>query len=221
MIGSVHRRIRLNTLEAQPGGVRRLRSRSVRTTKRTEYVSHVEEITDDWRRERPDIDLDRFLLAIYLQRLGRIIQQDFEQLCQSRYRLRSSDLRVLLAFRRRGSPYAQRPTDLFRALLITSGAVTKQVDRLVARKLVVRLRDPEYRKGFLVKLTEKGLKLVDEVAGEIADGTTIAPEMSALSRKEILDAAHFSLRALKLLERERLPPQEPGTGRRRKATTTA
>jgi DNA-binding MarR family transcriptional regulator len=199
-----------------------LRNRSVSEMKKTEYVSHVEEITAEWRRERPDIDLDRFLLAIYLQRLGRIIQQDFEQLCQSRYRLRSSDLRVLLALRRRGSPYAQRPTDLFRALLITSGAVTKQVDRLVARKLVVRLRDPDYRKGFLVKLTEKGLKLVDEVASEIADGTTIAPEMSSLSRKEILNAVHFSLRALKLLERERLPPQQnPGTGRRRKASTTA
>jgi DNA-binding MarR family transcriptional regulator len=199
-----------------------LGNRSGRTAKKTEYVSHVEEISADWRRERPDIDLDRFLLAIYLQRLGRIIQQDFEQLCQSGYRLRSSDLRVLLALRRRGSPYAQRPTDLFRALLITSGAVTKQVDRLVARKLVVRLRDPEYRKGFLVKLTDKGLKLVDEVTGEIAAGTTIAPEMSALSRKEMVDAARFSLRALKLLERERLPPQEePGTGRRRKARTAA
>jgi DNA-binding MarR family transcriptional regulator len=213
--------MRLNTSVARPRGVRRLGNRSSRTAKRTEYVSHVEEITDDWRRERPDIDLDRFLLSIYLQRLGRIIQQDFEQLCQSRYRLRSSDLRVLLALRRRGSPYAQRPTDLFRALLITSGAVTKQVDRLVARKLVVRTRDPDYRKGFLVKLTEKGLKLVDEVAAEIAAGTTIAPEMSALSRKEILDAAQFSLRALKLLERERLAPEEESaTGKRRKASAT-
>ncbi|HSQ50063.1 MAG TPA: tetratricopeptide repeat protein, partial [Nitrospiraceae bacterium] len=46
-----------------------------------------------------------------------------------------------------------------------------------------------------VKLTEKGLKLVDEVASEIADGTSIAPEMSALSRKEILNAVDFSFRA--------------------------
>ena len=199
-----------------------MRNRNVKVMKKPEYVSHVEEIAADWRRERPDLDLDRFLLAIYLQRLGRIIQQDFEQLCQSRYRLRSSDLRVLLALRRRGLPYAQRPTDLFRALLITSGAVTKQVDRLVARKLVVRLRDPDYRKGFLVKLTDRGLKLVDEVAGEIADGTTIAPEMSALSRKEILNAAEFSLRALKLLERERLPPPEKAApGSRRRAGTKA
>ena len=194
-----------------------MRKQDTKATKKIEYVSHVEEITADWRRERPDIDLDRFLLAIYLQRLGRIIQQDFVHLCQSRHRLRSSDLRVLLALRRRGKPYAQRPTDLFRALLITSGAITKQVDRLVARKLVVRLSDPDYRKGFLVKLTEKGLKLVDEVAGEIADSATIAPEMSALSRKEILNAVGFSFRSLKLLERERLPPSaEPGPGRRRR-----
>ena len=187
-----------------------------------EYVSHVEEITEQWQRERPDIDLDRFLLAIYLQRLGRIIQQDFERLCQSDYRMRSSDVRLLLALRRRGPPYAQRPTDLFRALLITSGAVTKQVDRLVARKFVVRLPDPDYRKGFLVKLTEKGLRFVDRVANQIADGTAIAPEMSALSRVELQSAGRFCLRALTLLESKRLPSShEAGTGRRRKASVKA
>ena len=196
--------------------------RSVEAAARTEYESHVEEITADWRQQRPDIDLDRFLLAIYLQRLGRIIQQDFERLCQSEYRLRSSDVRVLLALRRRGPPYAQRPTDLFRALLITSGAVTKQVDRLVARKLVVRQPDPDYLKGFLVKLTDKGLKLVDGIANEIADGTAIAPEMSALSRAEIRTAGRFCLRALKLLERERLPPEaEGGAGKRGRGRAAA
>jgi DNA-binding MarR family transcriptional regulator len=189
---------------------------------KTEYVSHVEEITQQWQRQRPDIDLDRFLLAIYLQRLGRIIQQDFERLCQSDYRMRSSDVRVLFALRRRGPPYAQRPTDLFRALLITSGAITKQVDRLVARKLVVRLPDPDYRKGFLVKLTEKGLRFVDGVANKVADGTAIAPEMSALSRPEIRSAGRFCLRALKMLERERLPPeQKRGSGKRRKVSPGA
>jgi DNA-binding MarR family transcriptional regulator len=187
-----------------------------------EYASHVEEIAADWRRERPDIDLDRFLLAIYVQRLGRIIFQDFERLCQSEYRMRSSDVRVLLALRRRGPPYAQRPTDLFRALLITSGAITKQVDRLVSRKLVVRLPDPDYRKGFLVQLTERGRRFVDDVAATIADGTAIAPEMSALSPAEIRGAARFCYRALKLLESKRLPPEpRRGPGKRRKATTQA
>ncbi len=189
---------------------------------KTEFVSHVEEITEQWQRERPDIDLDRFLLSIYLQRLGRIIQQDFERLCQSEYKMKSSDVRVLLALRRCGPPYAQRPTDLFRALLITSGAITKQVDRLVGRKLVVRLPDPDYRKGFLVKLTEKGLAFVDRVANEIADGTAIAPEMSAFSRAELQSAARFSLRALKMLESKRLPAQSKrGPGKRRAASAEA
>ncbi len=187
-----------------------------------EYVSHVEEIAADWQRERPDIDLDRFLLAIYVQRLGRIIFQDFERLCQTEYRMRSSDVRVLLALRRRGPPYAQRPTDLFRALLITSGAVTKQVDRLVSRKLVVRLPDPDYRKGFLVQLTDRGRRFVDGVAGTIADGTAIAPEMSALAPAEIRSAARFCYRALKLLESNRLPPESKRSpGKRRKAAAQA
>ena len=187
-----------------------------------EYVSHVDEIAADWQRERPDIDLDRFLLAIYVQRLGRIIYQDFERLCQAEYKMRSSDMRVLLALRRRGPPYAQRPTDLFRALLITSGAITKQVDRLVSRKLVVRLPDPDYRKGFLVQLTDKGRRFVDMIAGKIADGTAIAPEMSALAPAEIRNAARFCYRALRVLESTRLPPEpKRGPGKRRKAMAAA
>ena len=151
---------------------------------KTEYVSHVEEITADWQRERPDIDLDRFLLSIYLQRLGRIIQQDFERLCQSQYRLRSSDLRVLFALRRRGPPYAQRPTDLFRALLVTSGAITKKVDRLQAAGLVKRRSDPTDKGGFLVHLTAKGKQVADQALASLADSTILSKGQISLSRQE-------------------------------------
>jgi DNA-binding MarR family transcriptional regulator len=55
-----------------------------------------------------------------------------------------------------------RPTELFRALLVTSGAVTKQVDRLVAAGLVERLPDPSHGGGFLIRLTERGGSIADD-----------------------------------------------------------
>src|SRR4051812_20506242 len=88
--------------------------------------TYIDEITADWRRERPDLDLDKLLLAIYLQRLGILISNDFARYCQTQFKMSAADLRVLLALRRVGPPYSRRPTDLFRALLVTSGAVTKQ-----------------------------------------------------------------------------------------------
>src|SRR5205809_227168 len=99
-------------------------------------TTYIDEITAEWRRERPDLDLDKLLLAIYLQRLGILISSDFERFCQVQFKMRASDLRVLLALRRGGAQHSRRPTDLFRALLVTSGAVTKQVDRLEKRRLV-------------------------------------------------------------------------------------
>ncbi len=104
--------------------------------------SFIELITVQWQRERSDLDLPNFLLAIYLMRLGTIIELAFGRQCEDRYRVSGSDMRVLFALRRGGPPYVKRPTDLFRALLITSGAITKKVDRLEALGMVERLQDP-------------------------------------------------------------------------------
>jgi DNA-binding MarR family transcriptional regulator len=123
--------------------------------------SFIGEITRQWERERPDLDLRDFLLAIYLRRLGRLIENEYDRMCQARFGMSAWDMRVLLALRRGGPPHTMRPTDLFEALLVTSGAVTKQVDRLERRRLVKRRPDPDYGGGFQVQLTKRGLEMVD------------------------------------------------------------
>ena len=95
--------------------------------------SIIGEITRQWERERSDLDLRDFLLAIYLRRLGRLIEREYDRMWQARFAISAWDMRVLLALRRGGPSYAMRPTDLFAALLVTSGAVTKQADRLERR----------------------------------------------------------------------------------------
>src|SRR5260370_42486090 len=82
--------------------------------------SFIELISVQWQRERGDLDLSNFLLAIYLMRLGTIIERAFGRQCDERYGISGSDMRVLFALRRGGQPYVKRPTDLFRALLVTS-----------------------------------------------------------------------------------------------------
>src|SRR3546814_18094629 len=67
-------------------------------------------------------------------------------------------MRVLFALRRAPPSYALRPTELFRSLLVTSGAITKQVDRLVAGGFVARQPGPAKSGGFLIHLTGKGFK---------------------------------------------------------------
>jgi len=162
--------------------------------------SLIHEITRQWHAERPDLDLRNFLLQIYLQRIGRIVESRFGRMCVRRFGVRAQDMRLLFALRRSGAPFAKRPTDLFRATLVTSGAITKQVDRLAKKKLVRRLPDPDYGGGFLVQLTEKGLEVVDRASTIIATESFIGPAMAAMKPSERDAAERFCLRLITTLE---------------------
>ena len=144
--------------------------------------SITELITTQWRRERSDLDLDDFLLAIYLMRLGTWLERTFDKMCMERWGIGGGDMRVMLALRRGGAPYVKRPTDLFRALLVTSGAITKKVDRLVEAGFVERLPDPGHSGGFLVHLTKKGLHAVNEATVTLANESMLAPATAELSK---------------------------------------
>jgi DNA-binding MarR family transcriptional regulator len=171
-----------------------------------ESESFIEEITRQWERERPDLDLGDFLLAIYLRRLGRLIESEYERMCQTRFGMSAWDMRVLLALRRGGPPYAMRPTDLFEALLVTSGAVTKQVDRLQRRRLVKRLPDPDHAGGFRVQLTDRGLEMVDAAVELLARDSAIRPATAKFDKRERDAATRFCLKLIALLEPARSAP---------------
>jgi DNA-binding MarR family transcriptional regulator len=168
------------------------------TTIRKDSLIH--EIARQWKDERPDLDLQNFLLQIYLQRIGRIIERRFSRMCLRRFAMRAQDMRLLLALRRGGAPFARRPTDLFKALLVTSGAITKQVDRMVKKKLVRRLPDPDYRGGFLVQLSDRGLDAVDRASTIIANESFIGPAMAALAPSQRDGAEQFCLSLIATLE---------------------
>lgn len=117
----------------------------------------------DWQRAKPGAELDHIEVIAAFVLLGQCVDNEMRDLAHSRYKLRTGDLRMLLALRRRGSDAKMRPTDLFKSLLITSGAVTKQADRLLKKRLIARIPDPGYQRGKLIKLTPAGKRIADEV----------------------------------------------------------
>lgn len=157
-------------------------------------------ITIQWQRERADLDLENFLLAIYFMRLGTLVDRAYDRRCQKEYGINGGDMRLMLALRRSGPPYVKRPTDLFRALLVTSGAITKKVDRLVQVGYVERLPDPSHNGGFLVHLTKKGVQVVEEAVEHLANHSALAPAMSQLTAEERKRGTAFALRILSTLE---------------------
>ena len=157
-------------------------------------------ITIQWQTERDDLDLQNFLLAIYFMRLGTLVDRAYDRHCQKEYGINGGDMRLMLALRRSGPPYVKRPTDLFRTLLVTSGAITKKVDRLVEVGYVERLPDPSHSGGFLVHLTKRGLQVVEKAVEHLANHSALAPAMSHFTAEERKRGSAFALRILSALE---------------------
>jgi DNA-binding MarR family transcriptional regulator len=173
---------------------------------------HTEELAESWRRERPDLDLEDFLLGIYLMRIGRLLDDAYDRMCHATYGISGADMRVLFALRRAGAPYARRPTDLFRALLVTSGAMTKQVDRLSALQFVERRRDPAQAVGLMIQLTKQGLRVANQAAESLAKHSLIGSATASMSASELTSGERFCHRLLSALDATEAP-STPGNER--------
>ena len=69
--------------------------------------------------------------------------------------LGNGDFDVLASLRRAGAPYRLTPTELAGTTMVTSGAVTKRVDRLVAQGLVERSVSETDGRGRVIALTPR------------------------------------------------------------------
>lgn len=142
-----------------------------------------EEVEASWAREYPGRELGGFLMGAALMRMGRIVEKDFSELCLSRFGIIGPEIMLLMALRRHGPDYAARPAHLRRLLLLTSGAVTKQIDRLSLRGLVARQPDPGSLNGQLIHLTEAGRAIADQAATMLAEESVAIGALQSVPRK--------------------------------------
>ncbi|HVX55516.1 MarR family transcriptional regulator [Nocardioides sp.] len=120
----------------------------------------VDDLSEDWARERPDLDLSPVAVFSRLGRLSRHLDLARRDAFTA-HGIESWEFDVLAALRRAGAPYELSPGRLLRETLVTSGTMTNRVDRLAARGFVERYPDPEDRRGVLVRLTPEGKEAVD------------------------------------------------------------
>jgi DNA-binding MarR family transcriptional regulator len=117
-------------------------------------------ILAQWSRERPDVDVTA--LGI-LGRLFRAAQLADVELARgiSEHELHPGWFDLLAALRRSGRPFELTPTQLLATTMLSSGGMTKRLDRLEDAGLVARRPYPADRRGTLVSLTPKGKAVVD------------------------------------------------------------
>jgi len=169
-----------------------------------------DDIEEAWLQQRPDLDMAMACTLLRLERVNQLHEMRVQELSKSAG-LQTGELHVLLALRRSGKPYELRPTDLFRALLVTSGAMTKRVARLQEGGFILRVSANDDGRSELVRLTIKGLATADRAITEIARAVARVTEQSGLTKVEIA-ALDRALR--KLLT---VPPAKAGTRKKRRS----
>lgn len=164
-----------------------------------------ETIYDDieaaWLIERPDLDLKVACTLLRMERAN-LMHEARVQVISKALGLVTGDLHVLLALRRTGKPYELRPTDLFRTLLVTSGAMTKRVARLQEAGLICRVSVNDDGRSELVRLTAKGLGIADRGISEIARCVKHVTAECQLTEHEIdvMDRACRKLLSVRAIE---------------------
>lgn len=128
----------------------------------------VDRVLEQWHAVRPDIDPSPMGIVGRIQRASRRLEHGLRAQF-SGHGLQLWEFDVLATLRRAGRLTAG---ELVEASMVTSGAMTNRVDRLVARDFVTRHTDPDNRRSVLIELTDLGRALIDDMLADHVDNET-------------------------------------------------
>jgi DNA-binding MarR family transcriptional regulator len=146
----------------------------------------VARIVEQWRAQRPDLDPGPLLVIGRIHRVGQLLDTALRPTF-ARAGLAPGDFDVLAALRREGPPHQRTAGELGQALMVSSGGITKQVDRLVGKGLVTRGTGAHDGRVRYVRLTPAGVTLVDELIAQHLD--TERRLLSALDADQLTQLA--------------------------------
>lgn len=124
---------------------------------------YVDRLLEEWAQQRPDLDFSPVAIVARLARVRTHLDTELKEVF-ARYHLSPADFVAIVSLRRAGAPYHLPQAQLMARLGLTSGTVSVRVDRLVSRGIVVREDDPDDRRIQLVRLTDEGLRMFEEIA---------------------------------------------------------
>ncbi|MDQ2699401.1 MAG: MarR family transcriptional regulator [Actinomycetota bacterium] len=123
-------------------------------------TDRVARIMAEWARERPDVDLAPQAVFGRLHRLANHLTDDLVVVYRE-FGLSEGEFDVLATLRRTGAPFERTPSELAASTMVTTGAMTKRVDRLERRGLLSRRQSEVDGRGRVIALTQEGCDLID------------------------------------------------------------
>lgn len=121
----------------------------------------VDRILSQWSVERPELDVSPVGVIARVHRLADRLRTELIALYE-RHGLGEGEFDVLATLRRSGAPFQLAPGELAQHTMVTTGAISKRLDRLEAAGLVQRRASEHDGRGRVVGLTEAGRAVIDE-----------------------------------------------------------
>lgn len=125
----------------------------------------VDQFITEWTRERPDLNFRHLRTLGRIVRLSAHLRERMDRwLAPFGFSWEIFDL--LVSLRRSGAQNGLRPTDLYKACVLSSGATTNRINRAESRDLVARCPDPEDGRATRIALTARGSAVADRALTE-------------------------------------------------------
>jgi len=154
----------------------------------------VDRITAQWRNERPDLDSSPMEVIGRITRLSALIQRELERVFAA-HGLNGGDFDVLATLRRSDAPVT--PGQLSQSTMVTTGGMTKRLDRLESLGFVERQPDPDDRRGRRIALTDEGRDLIDRtVEAHLENEERLLADLPAAKREQLVALLRELLTAL-------------------------
>lgn len=124
-------------------------------------TDHVDFVVAQWASAMPELDASSMAIFGRMLRLMKhLAKKRAEALAP--FGFRDGEFDVLATLRRADAPYRLSPTQLYKSLLVTSGAMTNRLNRLEEEGLIARVADADDKRSTLVTLTPAGLAKIEQ-----------------------------------------------------------
>ncbi|MFT4264513.1 MAG: MarR family transcriptional regulator [Nocardioides sp.] len=151
-------------------------------------TDHVARVMDQWREQRPDLDTSPQAVIARLHRVAARLTEELVEV-YAQFGLGEGEFDILATLRRQGPPYALTPSELGTQSMVSSGAITKRLDRCERQGWVSRTASPADARSRVVRLTPAGRRLIDRAfTAHIANEHRLLEALSGKERQALASA---------------------------------
>jgi len=167
-------------------------------------VDAVDEITQQWERERPDMPVDSIGVVARILRIAKLLTDERRRTLTA-LGIDNATFDLLATLRRSGTPYRMSPSELAEACLVTCGAITQRAARAENAGLVRSRRTESGRRTLDVELTARGhLAIERDIEAMIGRERELISHVPAEDQERLADLLRQLLAGM--------PHQPGGTG---------